>query len=472
MCPCPQDNGQTAIALIVCIGLVIVVKHLWKGWPTMSSQIRSLIIVAAVVSSVAGVAYVRSGANCGTGEQAGARLATSSPASMPAGTSGGQATRPAPGGPLPRLVDLGAGKCIPCKKMAPILDELKKEFAGRLDVEFIDVWQKPDAGKPYQIKLIPTQIFFDASGKELFRHEGFFSREDILGKWKELGVDLSGKPAAAVERAVPTAADSRPKDGICFMCDGDVGAKNRVLVKGQEEQIVLCSPHCLFIYHSSLKEPEKAEAVASVTDAISGKSVPATTAAYLYGLDTKGRPTVLAFADREAASTERQKSAGNVLDWQGLRRKELATRCGFCDRAVYPEDACPVKVEESTHTYGCCTMCALGVAARLKKDIEVEAKDALSGDVIRVGTLNGSIASLEPKTAVAWAGGKKAPDGKWASTGCFKQAFFTSEANLKTWLDKHPAATGRMVTMGEALASKMKLTPEQIAGACKLGECK
>ena len=44
--------------------------------------------------------------------------------------------------PLPKLIDLGASKCIPCKKMAPILEEVKKEYAGILDVEFIDVWQK------------------------------------------------------------------------------------------------------------------------------------------------------------------------------------------------------------------------------------------------------------------------------------------------------------------------------------------
>jgi len=91
---------------------------------------------------------------------------------------------------LPRLVDLGADKCIPCKLMAPILKELKKEYAGRLEVEFIDVWKDPDQAKRYGIKLIPTQIFFDASGKELFRHEGFISKEDILGKWKELGIEL------------------------------------------------------------------------------------------------------------------------------------------------------------------------------------------------------------------------------------------------------------------------------------------
>jgi thioredoxin 1 len=89
---------------------------------------------------------------------------------------------------LPRLVDLGAGKCIPCKAMAPILEELKTQYKDKFEVVFIDVWENPDAAKPYNINLIPTQIFFDKHGKELFRHEGFFAKEAILAKWKELGV--------------------------------------------------------------------------------------------------------------------------------------------------------------------------------------------------------------------------------------------------------------------------------------------
>lgn len=91
---------------------------------------------------------------------------------------------------LPRLVDLGADKCIPCKMMMPVLADLKTNYVGQLEVEFIDVWKNPDAGKPYKISLIPTQIFFDAKGKELFRHEGFFAKADIVAKWKELGVEL------------------------------------------------------------------------------------------------------------------------------------------------------------------------------------------------------------------------------------------------------------------------------------------
>jgi len=91
---------------------------------------------------------------------------------------------------LPRLVDLGAGKCIPCKQMKPVLAELTQEYAGQFEVVFIDVWENRAAGEPYGIRLIPTQIFFAADGKELGRHEGFMAKKDILAKWKELGVAL------------------------------------------------------------------------------------------------------------------------------------------------------------------------------------------------------------------------------------------------------------------------------------------
>lgn len=96
---------------------------------------------------------------------------------------------------LPRLLDLGADRCIPCKKMAPILEELKVDYDGIMTVDFIDVWKFPDAAEPYGIKVIPTQIFFASDGTELFRHEGFYGREDILTKWRELGVEMPDKGA-------------------------------------------------------------------------------------------------------------------------------------------------------------------------------------------------------------------------------------------------------------------------------------
>ena len=99
-----------------------------------------------------------------------------------AGENPGQ---PAAADKLPRLVDLGADKCIPCKKLAPILEELRKEYQGRLSVEFIDVWKNPAAGTPYNIRLIPTQILYDRDGKEVWRHEGFISKKDLKALFAE-----------------------------------------------------------------------------------------------------------------------------------------------------------------------------------------------------------------------------------------------------------------------------------------------
>lgn len=91
---------------------------------------------------------------------------------------------------LPTLLELGADKCVPCKMMAPILEELKTEYAGRLQIEFIDVWKHPEAGKTHGVRVIPLQIFFDELGQELFRHEGFYAKEDLMAKWNELGYEF------------------------------------------------------------------------------------------------------------------------------------------------------------------------------------------------------------------------------------------------------------------------------------------
>lgn len=100
---------------------------------------------------------------------------------------------------LPRLVDLGAGKCIPCKQMKPILEDLKRDYADRFETVFIDVWENREEGPKYGIRIIPTQIFFDASGRERFRHEGFMAKKDILAKWRELGVAVN-EPSATGKR--------------------------------------------------------------------------------------------------------------------------------------------------------------------------------------------------------------------------------------------------------------------------------
>ena len=84
------------------------------------------------------------------------------------------------------MIDLGAKTCIPCKLMAPILKELKEEYKGRASIFFIDVWDDKSQGKRFGVHSIPTQIFYDKHGKEVYRHTGFFSKEKIKNKLDKL----------------------------------------------------------------------------------------------------------------------------------------------------------------------------------------------------------------------------------------------------------------------------------------------
>ena len=90
--------------------------------------------------------------------------------------------------PLPKLLDFGAGKCIPCKKMAPILKELTEEYKGRVIIKVIEVYDERELTQINRIRLIPTQIFFDAKNREVFRHEGFMDKERIKKLFEKMGV--------------------------------------------------------------------------------------------------------------------------------------------------------------------------------------------------------------------------------------------------------------------------------------------
>ena len=92
---------------------------------------------------------------------------------------------------LPRLVDVGSTQCIPCKMMAPILEQLKTEYKGQLVVEFVDINENRDAAAQYGVDTIPTQIFYDANGKEFSRHIGFFPKDDILTTFTKQGITLT-----------------------------------------------------------------------------------------------------------------------------------------------------------------------------------------------------------------------------------------------------------------------------------------
>ena len=72
--------------------------------------------------------------------------------------------------------------------MAPILVALSAEYAGRAEVVFIDVWERPDLAEGYRFRAIPTQIFYDREGREVWRHEGFLDRPEIVARFRDLGV--------------------------------------------------------------------------------------------------------------------------------------------------------------------------------------------------------------------------------------------------------------------------------------------
>lgn len=180
-------RGKTMSAFVVERGSMSG----FARWVVLSFLLVSVAALAAACGNSGDESAGGSGSATGAGD---AVLLEDAADGASTGSAGDAVVAGGEGSPqsLPRLLDLGADKCVPCKAMAPIIEEMSGTFAGRLNVEFIDVWKNRDAASQYSIQVIPTQIFFDADGGELFRHQGFFSREDMLAKWRELGYEFEG----------------------------------------------------------------------------------------------------------------------------------------------------------------------------------------------------------------------------------------------------------------------------------------
>jgi len=105
-------------------------------------------------------------------------------------------TEPTPRGekPFVTFVELGSVKCIPCRKMQPVMKAIEQKYGDQVKVVFHDVWK--EEGRPYAqkygIRLIPTQVFLDAKGKEFFRHEGFYPEEQIHKLLQQRGLQVVG----------------------------------------------------------------------------------------------------------------------------------------------------------------------------------------------------------------------------------------------------------------------------------------
>jgi len=87
------------------------------------------------------------------------------------------------------MVDLGAKKCIPCKMMAPIMEKMEKVYEGKAHIVFIDVWENRDQAPRFKISAIPTQLFFNEKGEEVYRHVGFLDEKSIVEQLEKMGVE-------------------------------------------------------------------------------------------------------------------------------------------------------------------------------------------------------------------------------------------------------------------------------------------
>lgn len=96
-----------------------------------------------------------------------------------------QAQDAAPPKAKPALYEFGAGYCVSCKEMAKIMAELKSTYSDQVEFRMVYVDKEKDLFQHYKIVLIPTQVFLDAAGKEVDRHMGALSREEVLSKLKE-----------------------------------------------------------------------------------------------------------------------------------------------------------------------------------------------------------------------------------------------------------------------------------------------
>ncbi len=86
------------------------------------------------------------------------------------------------------MIDLGAKKCIPCKMMAPIMEKMERKYENKAAVVFIDVWEHREQAARFRVRAIPTQIFFNAVGEEVYRHVGFLAEKDIVSQLENMGV--------------------------------------------------------------------------------------------------------------------------------------------------------------------------------------------------------------------------------------------------------------------------------------------
>ena len=157
----------------------------------MTTQLR-IIIVVAMVAAVAGVLYVKAGEKDTAVEEVVAMSLPDASADVSAEATTLDTTAAAETSTAgkAKLMCFGAEKCVPCRMMIPVREALAEAYSDTLTVEFVDVWKDRSAGASKNIRVIPTAIFIDAEGNEVYRQEGYMDKDTIVAKFKEHGVSL------------------------------------------------------------------------------------------------------------------------------------------------------------------------------------------------------------------------------------------------------------------------------------------
>jgi thioredoxin 1 len=103
--------------------------------------------------------------------------------------------------PLVTFLELGADTCIPCKMMKPVMQEISAEYGDKISVIFYDIKKQRAMADTYKVRVMPTQVFLDKKGKEFYRHEGFFPKEEIIKLVdKKLGIKRTSASKTKAEK--------------------------------------------------------------------------------------------------------------------------------------------------------------------------------------------------------------------------------------------------------------------------------
>jgi thioredoxin 1 len=139
-----------------------------------------VIVIAIVVLAAAGLLVAK---RVGAGRRA-SSVTTRAPSKLLTGAAFSKALKSG----RPTMAEFGLGTCEVCRKMAPLLEKAAAEYAGKANIVSVDLDEYAALGRYYQIRAMPTQIFYNTKGEEVGRHVGFLPSEEIASKLAELGV--------------------------------------------------------------------------------------------------------------------------------------------------------------------------------------------------------------------------------------------------------------------------------------------